>query len=424
MSAVLPRRRTGRGLRRAPFFALVLTLLVAIALTHPRDAHGQTDDSVPTWWHEAAGLTPLLTAPPPPNPATICLIDTGVTPTPDLDITARWAYDGGTLDDVRVTEDSPGHGTLVAHFAAGAVNGWGGAGAFPHARISSVRVFPREGGASWQDYIRAITRCIKLDAATKVIVISLGGGTIASGEAEELQHHVEQARDLYGVNVVAAAGNGGGPPDFPGRLGAAFTVAAVHDDALCTFSARGTAVDVAAPGCGLVQGDPDGTLWSLDGTSFAAPVVAGVIAALRSYAPSLTAREAEAAVVASARAPSAMLDATAAFRAVGLDEVVARRRPSAHGVTPAVPAAVEPEHAGQVLRAPPLPRPKLIVRQTKTRVWFRVRNRPPGATLEMRIGRQRIARRASAVRIRTRERYARCRFVLTAATSEWTTVRW
>src|SRR3712207_5725643 len=94
------------------------------------------DDSVPTDWHRAAGLEALLHAPPPENPATICLIDTGVTPTPDLNITARYAYDGGTLDDVRAGPDSPGHGTVVAHFAAAAVNGWGGAGAFPHARIS------------------------------------------------------------------------------------------------------------------------------------------------------------------------------------------------------------------------------------------------------------------------------------------------
>jgi hypothetical protein len=150
---ITPDRGTGRALGRAPFFALVLTLLLLGALTHPPAAHGQ-DDATPTWWHEAAGLTPLLTAPPPPNPATICLIDTGVTPTPDLDITARWAHDGGTLDDVHATPETPGHGTLVAHFAAGAVNGWGGAGAFPHARISSVRVFPKEGGASWRSTSR------------------------------------------------------------------------------------------------------------------------------------------------------------------------------------------------------------------------------------------------------------------------------
>jgi hypothetical protein len=167
--------------------AAVLAAAVAFLLVFADTAFGEgvadLPDAQPTAWHEAAGLTPLLTAPPPPNPATICIIDTGVTPTPDLDITARWAYDGGTLDDVHATPDSAGHGTSVAHFAAGKVNGWGHAGAFPHGRIASVRVFPREGGAKWQDYIRAIARCNKIDPNTKAIVISIGGPHIAQHEA-------------------------------------------------------------------------------------------------------------------------------------------------------------------------------------------------------------------------------------------------
>src|SRR3712207_1232434 len=144
-------------------------------------------------------------------------------------------------------------------FAAGAVNGWGGAGAFPHARISSVRVFPRHGGASWQDYIRAITRCLKLDAATKVIVISIGGQNIDPGEADELEAHVEQARNLYNVNVVAAVGNGSGAVDFPARFESAIAVAgAAREGELCAFSARGPGVDVTAPGCGLHGADVTG----------------------------------------------------------------------------------------------------------------------------------------------------------------------
>jgi hypothetical protein len=109
-----------------------------------------------------------------PNPVTICIVDTGVTPTPDLDITARYAYDGGTLDDVTAKPGQPGHGTTVAHFAAAAVNGWGGAGVFPHAKIASVRVFPEEGGAAWQDYITAFDRCREIDDQTRVVVMALG----------------------------------------------------------------------------------------------------------------------------------------------------------------------------------------------------------------------------------------------------------
>jgi hypothetical protein len=420
---------TGRATRRAPFFVTVLLMLVVGHLTNPATARGQ-DDAVPTWWHEAAGLTPLLTAPPPPNPATICLIDTGVTPTPDLDITARWAYDGGTLDDIRATEDSPGHGTLVAHFAAGAVNGWGGAGAFPHARISSVRVFPREGGASWQDYIRGITRCLKLDSATKVIVIPIGGQTIDPGEADELEAHIERVRDRFGVTVVAAAGNGGETSDFPARFDAAVAVAAsARDGSLCRFSARGHDVDIAAPGCGVTQAGRDGQAWSLDGSSFAAPIVAAVLAAIRSFQPALTATEAERLLTMSAR-PGAppLLDARAALAHVGI-----------RGEHPESPATAVSKPGGAAFSAPtsPVPttgagrtgrqllaKPRVRVLRRRGRVVLAVRNRPLAAVLELRIGGRRVRSRATRLRLRTRLRVARCRFASAFGASRWITVRW
>jgi Subtilase family len=419
VSAVLPRRRTGRAPARAPFFTVVLTLLLGCLLTHPRAAGGQTGDAVPTWWHEAAGLTPLLTAPPPPNPATICLIDTGVTATPDLDITARWAYDGGTLDDVRATDDSPGHGTLVAHFAAGAVNGWGGAGAFPHARISSVRVFPREGGAAWQDYIRAISRCAKLDANTKVIVIAIGGQEIAAGEAEELQHYVEQARDLYDDNVVVAAGNGAGDVDFPARIAASFSVAAATARGLCTFAAKGTGVDIAAPGCGLSQADASGDPWSVDGSSFAAPIVAGALAALRSYAPALSAAEAERILVAAARGAPPLLDVTGAFALAGLSSHLGAPSATEH-VTPPRTESQERDAAPR----PRLPRPRVLARRSRGRVVLVARNRPVGAAFEVRVGRRLLEQRRSRVTFRSRRRAGACRFTAASADSAWTTVRW
>jgi subtilisin family serine protease len=401
-----------------------LGLLVLGLLAHPPAARGQLTDAVPTWWHEAAGLTPLLTAPPPENPATICLIDTGVTPTPDLDITARWAYDGGTLDDIRETEDSPGHGTLVAHFAAGAVNGWGGAGAFPHARISSVRVFPREGGASWREYIAAISRCLKLDANTKVIVISIGGQDIEPGEADELEHWIVRARDRYDVNVVAAAGNGGQAPDFPGRFSAAFTVAALSEDGtLCPFSARGIGIDLAAPGCGVRQAGSSGHLWQVQGTSFSAPIVAGALAALRSYTPRLSAREAEAALVQRSHGGDPpQLDARDALADAGVQtthsegalenpQIGARPLPGAGAVV------TRPKARG-------FPAPRVRVRRTHSAVVLVARNRPRGVWLEVRSKGRRVRRRSNSIRVQSRAGAARCRFISAAAGSPWTTVRW
>lgn len=430
MSAVLLRRRTGRALARAPFFAVVLTLLLGCLLTHPRAAGGQTDDAVPTWWHEAAGLTPLLTAPPPPSPATICLIDTGVTPTPDLDITARWAYDGGTLDDVRATEDSPGHGTLVAHFAAGAVNGWGGAGAFPQARISSVRVFPREGGASWREYIAAISRCSKLDPNTKVIVISIGGQDIAPGEADELAHWIGRAGDRYDINVVAAAGNDPGAPDYPARLPAAFAVAATAPDGrLCAFSARGPEVDLSAPGCDLDQADARGETWLLNGTSFAAPLAAGAIAALRAYAPAVSARDAERLLTHPASGTGTpSLNAAAAIARAGVSlapDQPASPPPVRDADRPPAPASGSASGAAAGTRGPRmLARPRVRVHRSDRRVLLRIGNRPRGAAVDVVAADRRFRRRAARVAVPARARRARCRFVRNGMVSAWTAVRW
>jgi subtilase family protein len=410
---------------RSRFFTAVLILVVLGQLTHAHPARGQLADATPTWWHEAAGLTPLLTAPSPPNPATICVIDTGVTPTPDLDITARWAYDGGTLDDVRATDESPGHGTLVAHFAAGAVNGWGGAGAFPHARISSVRVFPPEGGASWREYIAAISRCLKLDANTKVILISIGGQEIDPGEADELEAHIERARDRYGVSVVAAAGNRGGPVDFPGRFRAALAVAASSEEGqLCGFSARGEQVDLAAPGCGLTQSGWTGASWAVDGSSFAAPIVAGALAAVRAYVPSLTAREAEMLLLdsGSATAPP-VVNASAALTRGGTSLFA----PPGNTAVEAASSGTTPRHddlPASATAARSLPAPLVSARVFGRRVSFVVHNRPRGAVIELALGPRLVRRRASRFAVVTRKRRGRCRYRVGPRITGWTLVRW
>lgn len=306
--------------------ALVAAGLAIAALLAVGSASAEADDRVATAWQEQAGTAPLLQAPRPANPATICIIDTGVTPTPDLEITKRRSLLGGTLDDVWAAPGSPGHGTAVAHFAAGKVNGWGGAGAFPHARVTSVRIFPEGGGAAhWQDYVDALDHCQKLDARTKVILLSLGGQEIRPGEAAALENRIGRLRMDAGINIVVAAGNGGAAVDFPGRFSASFTVAAVErSGSLCEFSARGEGVDIAAPGCDLEQAGADGSLWRMSGSSFAAPIVAGALAALRSYDRRLGPDEAEKVLVSTGRrqGPIRVLDARAAMRAVGAGAVV------------------------------------------------------------------------------------------------------
>ena len=418
---------------------------VAAACCLAAAAPAAADDSVPTAWMQAAGTTPLLHAPPPPAPATICLIDTGVALTPDLNVVARSAADGGTLGDVRADTTSPGHGTAVAHMAAGRVNGWGGAGVFPHAQITSVRVFPREGGAFWQEYIKGLQGCHRLaPETTKVVVMSLGGQTISAGEAEWLESAIAKQSAEKDFSVVVAAGNGGADVDYPGRFGASFTVAAsTAAGGVCLFSARGQGVDIAAPGCGLEQAGWDGSAWLLNGTSYAAPIVAGTLAALRAYRPSLSANEAEAVLTATAKRESVpLLDATAALRAAGLAHLVRDAHPPGMVpadakevvVPPVVPSAVIEQTPGAVAlsAAPYVPKrrrrgaPQLarIARLRAGRVVLRVRNRPRGSSVEVRFGRRRFERRAGRITLRPgATRLVRIRFVSELSASAWVHVR-
>lgn len=278
-------------MRKAVLLATLARAGVAGA-ARPAPAHA---GHPPTQWQIDADAEALQHAPEPPVKPVICIVDFGVTPTPDLDIVDRQALDGGTLDGVTATPGNFGHGTTVAHMAAGKVNSWGASGVFPHARIASVRIFSRPGElVPWQAYVRALQECAEVQPTPVAAVLSLGGTAAAPYEAAELENKNGWVRGRYGMSVVAAAGNSGGVTDVPGRFDGAFTVTGIaHNDTLCAFSARGNGVDLAAPGCAVAQAGWDGTSWELDGTSFSAPIVAGALAAVRAYAPRLSAVAAE-----------------------------------------------------------------------------------------------------------------------------------
>lgn len=435
---------SGRRVRPGALPVLVAALVIYVLTALLSASSARADDRVATAWQEQAGTAPLLQAPRPANPVTICVIDTGVNSTADLEVTARRSLLGGTLDDVQAAPGQTGHGTPVAHFAGGKVNGWGGAGAFPHARVSSVRIFPAGGRARWQDYTNALDHCYWSDRRTKVVVMSLGGQTIQSGESAELEDRIKTMRLSAGFNVVVAAGNGGGETDFPGRYPASFTVAALDGGgALCGFSARGTGVDIAAPGCGLEQGAWDGSLWSMNGTSFAAPIVAGTLAAIRSYRPDLGPDEAEQVLLSSARPATAAgrfpsLDASAALRAIGQGAIVDNYRAHAPpGAAPAtaapsapvgswtVPAGTEPRGArSSSARASRLRAPKLrLGRVAGGRVLVRAINRPRGALLELRVGSRKTMREGAKVRLKVGgARQVKARYVTELSASRWVRV--
>jgi subtilisin family serine protease len=93
-----------------------------------------------------------------------------------------------------------------------------------------------------------------------------------------------------GVVVVVAAGNlGTSGVSIPGCISYALTVGAVDsDDKVASFSGRGKAVDVMAPGSSLIS------TWrsmyaSSSGTSLATPIVTATVAMIKHDSPTLSA---------------------------------------------------------------------------------------------------------------------------------------
>jgi membrane-anchored mycosin MYCP len=255
----------------------------------------------------------------------IAVIDTGIAPHPLLGSRLRGGGDYLTGGDG--LDDCDGHGTAVAGLlAAGPVRGERSdapVGIAPQAQLLAIRQsspsfdVPAPGGgrrAAGDTATLAEAVVLAVRSGADVVNISEAvclpaARAAAAGSALQAALRAAAAADVV---VVAAAGNVGsgscssdqGQVALPGWYDAeVLTVGAVGpDDTPAPFTMPGPWVDVAAPGTGLrslaVGG---GTTGGLDGTSFAAPWVAGLAALVRERFPELTAGEVVDRIVATAR---------------------------------------------------------------------------------------------------------------------------
>ncbi len=253
----------------------------------------------------------------------IAVIDSGLAPTADLYGRIAAVFDC-TQGCVQVSANDPyGHGTHIAGLAGGSgyLSGGRFVGAAPRAHFVGLKVLDATGAGVTSDVINALD-FITGNAArygVKVVNLSLGHPILEPSATDPLVQAVERA-SRAGLIVVTSAGNFGTNPTTgkvgyagitsPGNAPSALTVGSLGanntiqrgDDLVAPYSSRGPTwydafakPDVIAPGNrlnaavpsqatlaqqGIANGAYVNGYLSLSGTSMAAGVTSGVVAAM------------------------------------------------------------------------------------------------------------------------------------------------
>ncbi len=203
----------------------------------------------------------------------VAIIDSGVDDTGDIDVYLRKNFIPGEDNISILYEDTSCHGTSVAGVIAALDNDEGITGINPHVLLYSARVLDADNRAP----VSRIAEAIDWAIAQDVDIINLSFGTTADSP---VLHAAVQRAYRAGILLIAAAGNRG-VVEYPAAYDEVIAVGAVdaHGDRSCG-SAVGSALELVAPGEGIVSTGAFGGLCTAGGTSLAAPHVTGAASVL------------------------------------------------------------------------------------------------------------------------------------------------
>ncbi len=193
--------------------------------------------------------------------------------------------------------DTLAHGSHCAGIIAGGRHEKAGIVGFaPAAEIHVCKIFP---GGQISQLIDALEYCIE----QQVDVVNLGLG--ADQVSELLEQQLTRVTSL-GIACIAAAGNSGGPVQYPASSGNVLAVAALgrlgefppdsyHAQMVQKagvegyfsprFTCYGPEIALCAPGVAVVSSVPPNNFAAWDGTSMAAPHVTGLAALVLAHHP-------------------------------------------------------------------------------------------------------------------------------------------
>lgn len=263
----------------------------------------------------------------------VAVIDSGIATHPDLAGQTVAGYD--FVSDLMISGDGDGrdadpadpgdgdsrtasswHGTHVSGIIAAASNDIGGVGVAPGVKVQMLRALGTDGGES-KDLAAAINWAAGIEIpslpknATPARVINMSLGTDSPQRCDAATQSAVDAVKMLGVTMVTAAGNTNSDAfwSYPGNCFGTINVGATgFNGDRAWYSNKGLGVDISAPGGDSrnYSGAPEGTNGRIfstsndgkttvgspnyayqEGTSMAAPILAGVVALMYSVEPSL-----------------------------------------------------------------------------------------------------------------------------------------
>lgn len=201
-----------------------------------------------------------------------------------------WDFFGKTNNPMDLTSDkNPGHGTHCSGIiGAQGGNDIGISGIAPNISIMPIRFLGADGSGD------LYTAALAIDYATNNgadVISASWGAAVARDQVKPILEAIERAGQK-GIIFVAAAANDGESNDtrevYPANAGFKNVIsvaASNNEDQKPSWSNYGTAtVDLASPGADIFSTLPGNKYGNLSGTSMATPLVAGMVALLKSQA--------------------------------------------------------------------------------------------------------------------------------------------
>lgn len=257
------------------------------------DAPGRTlafpsDPLTPKQWWLPAVVDPQATPPPvTPDSPLIAVVDGA----PQL---SHPELDDGNVQSVSTSPIEDEHGTATIGLVSAPANGVGVTGIWPGARVLAAPALDEVLGNACSSAVKAVGASVERGAS----VINMSYGF----DVPDCYAHFVATQFAFAAGVVPVAAGGnefeeGNTLIRPAVDPHVVSVAAVDRRLRSAyFSTRTNAIDLTAPGVGVItsvprrfdrdDGNPDGYA-ALDGTSFSSPIVAGAAGWVRAVRPDL-----------------------------------------------------------------------------------------------------------------------------------------